>query len=187
MNSMNEKELLESFADDDFDELPKDSKLKKIFVWVAGIIMVFLMISFIFVSFPISDIIRGQIESEPVSNNVIDLGTISIEFNENTLLELQQIYHAEQRYEFSVCLSGEKKGSTYYINSLYQPEMFKQTFNHVSFQPCSRDTLIMLHSHPYKSCLASPTDLETLERNKEINEDILMVVMCEPSRFSVYG
>ena len=184
MNSMDEEELLENFEEDHEVE---DSKFRKVFIFIIGIVMVLLMVSYIFVSFPISDIIRGQVESEPVKNNVIDLGNISIEFIDDALLELQRIYNAQQRVEFSLCLLGEKEGSKYYIKGLYQPRMFKQTFNQVTFAPCSSETLIMLHSHPYKSCLASPTDLETLKKNKRINKDILMVVMCEPARFSVYG
>jgi len=184
---MDEKELLESFKDEDFNELPEEPKFKKVFLWIAGIVMVLLMISFVFVTYPISDIIQGQAESEPVVSNVIDLGNMSIIFIDDTLKQLQEIYFAEQKYEFSLCLLGKKIDSVYYIGSLYEPRMFNQAFNHVSFEACNSATLIMLHSHPYKSCIASPTDLETLSKNKEINPDILMVVMCEPGRFSVYS
>jgi len=57
----------------------------------------------------------------------------------------------------------------------------------VALVPCSAETKIMLHSHPYKSCVASDTDINTLAKTKKSNPDFLMVIMCEPARFSVYG
>jgi len=170
------------------EELPEQpSKLKKLFIIMGGLCLILLMLSFTFVSFPISDIIRGQLESNPLKDNIIQLENFAIIFENNTLEELQQIYFTEQKNEFSVCLSGNKENQEYHINSLYQPEMYEQSFNHVTFQPCSQDTLIMLHSHPYKSCLASDTDLNTLKQTQLNNPDVLMVIMCQPDRFSIYN
>ncbi|MBU0470352.1 MAG: hypothetical protein KKA62_02680 [Nanoarchaeota archaeon] len=169
------------------EEEEKPSKLKKLFILMAGVIMIVLMLSFIFASYPLSNIIAGLLESSPLDSNEIKMDGFSIIFEDLTHESLKQIYFSEQKVEFSVCLQGQKVGPDYYIGSLYLPEMYEQAFDHVSFQPCSKDTLIMLHSHPYKSCLASDTDLDTLKKNKEVNPDVLMVIMCEPERFSVYG
>ncbi len=171
----------------DLEELPEESKFKRFIIFIAGIALIVLMVSYIFVSYPLSSIIEGKIESTPLEENVILLDTFSIIFDEQTRKELQSIYFAEQKVEFSVCLSGEKEGDDYYITSLYQPLMYEQGFSHVFFEPCSEETMIILHSHPYKSCIASQTDLNTLEKSKEENPEVLMVVMCEPARFSVYG
>jgi hypothetical protein len=167
------------------DELPEPSKFKKWIVLAIGIFLVLLMLSFTVVTYPISDIIRGQIESNPLEGNKIELDEFSIIFEDNTNDRLLDIYNNEQKVEFSVCLSGNKENNDYKINNLYLPQQTAQ-FNHVSFEPCNEETLIMLHSHPYKSCLASVTDLNTLKNNQATNPDILMVVMCEPGRFSVY-
>ena len=177
---MEEKEEIEII------EPEEESKYKKVFVFGVGVFLVLLMVSYILVG-PLGNIIRGQIESTPLENNQIDLEDFSIVFENEVHRDLQQIYFSEQKVEFSVCLQGQKLKDVYHITSLYQPIMYEQTFNHVSFEPCSEDSLILLHSHPYKSCLASQTDLNTLENTQERNEDVLMVVMCEPARFSVYS
>lgn len=164
-----------------------ESKLKKIAVLIIGIFLLLTSLSYFLLGPQAYDVIAGQLESTPLDNNIIQLENFSIIFNEPTLQELQTIYLAEQKVEFSLCLKGNKQSGNYYITSLYQPKTFQATFNHVSFEPCSSDTLIMLHSHPYKSCLASETDINTLRNTQQYNPSVLMVVMCEPGRFSVYS
>lgn len=165
---------------------------KKFSLIFLGIFLVLLMVSYIFVSYPLSGIIRGQLESTPLDNGIIEVvdENLQIIFNQQTLDQLTEIYLNEQEVEFSVCLSGqminESDLDVYYLDSLHVPEMYEQTFNHVSFKSCPVETLVMLHSHPYKSCLASETDINTLESSRSGNSDLLMVVMCEPGRFSVY-
>lgn len=134
----------------------------------------------------IGDIISGQIESNPLVGDVVDVGEFLLIFENGTSDRLQELYFAEQAREFAVCLKGDVVDGDYIIDDLYVPEMYEQRFNHVRFEGCDGDSLVLLHTHPYKSCLASDTDLETLQRMREINEDVLMVVMCEPGRFSVY-
>jgi proteasome lid subunit RPN8/RPN11 len=183
---MHDKLMKEDLATIDVDKDKPDPKWHKPLFLFGTIVMVFLMLSFIFVSSPITRIIEGQLESNTLENAQLQLGALSLTFTGNTLSELQQMYFAEQQVEFSVCLQGVKEGNEYTIASLYQPTMFQQTFNHVQFEPCI-DSIVLLHTHPYKSCVASDTDLNTLEKMKKGNEDVLMVVMCEPDRFSVYG
>ncbi len=187
---MDEKEFLEDLKDLDGLEMPpekKPSQFQKAILFIGGVIIMVLMVSFIFSSYPISNIIQGMLESKPLQGNIIELKDFSIIFEESTHEILKEIYLGEQKVEFSVCLQGEKRINDYYINSLYQPVMYDQAFNHVSFEPCSEETLVVLHSHPYKSCIASQADMQTLQENKKINPKVLMVVMCEPDRFSVYG
>ena len=179
--------MLEDLATLDVDEDKPDPKWHKPLFLFGTIVMIFLMLSFIFVSSPITRIIEGQLESVPLENARLDLGDLSLVFSTDTAAQLQQMYFAEQKVEFSVCLQGVKQGNVYTITSLYQPQQYQQTFNHVSFEPCSEESLVLLHTHPYKSCVASDTDLNTLKKMKKRNKDVLMVVMCEPDRFSVYG
>jgi proteasome lid subunit RPN8/RPN11 len=168
-------------------EEPKKSKVYKLIIFLGGILMLLLMTSYLIIGSPLSNILEGQIESHPLQDERIDLDELSIIFTGETSNILQSLYFNEQEVEFSVCLQGTKIENEYYITGLYSPTMLVQTFNHVQFEPCSDETLILLHTHPYKSCLASATDLRTLENMKLRNEDVLMVVMCEPARFSVYG
>ncbi|MDP3990347.1 MAG: hypothetical protein Q8Q01_04030 [archaeon] len=169
----------------EFEE-EKYPKLKKALIIAVGILLIILITSFIIVGYPLGHILEGQIESEPLQENIIQLDNLAILFEGNSLENLREIYHSTQNVEFSVCLQGRKESNDYHITSLYVPVTYEQAFDHVTFEPCSNETLIMLHSHPYKSCLASDTDINTLESNKGNNPDILMVVMCEPGRFSVY-
>lgn len=164
----------------------KYPRIKKWLIISIGIILIILVTSVIIVGYPLGNILEGQLESNPLQENIIQLDNLTILFEENSLKDLQDIYHSVQDVEFSVCLLGNKNTTNYEIISLYVPETYEQSFDHVSFESCSDETLIMLHSHPYKSCLASLTDLETLRLNQEKNPVILMVIMCEPARFSVY-
>ena len=179
LSDINEQELLDK----------KPSKIKKVIVIFIGFFLLILMVSY-FYSFPLFDIISSRLESKPILNNTINLDNISIIFSDDSFTLLQEIYFNNQKTEFSACLSGKKSIADkiiYDITSLYEPKIYSRSLTHVSFKPCSQETLIILHSHPYKRCLASGTDLETLEKTKELNQDVLMVIMCEPSRFSVYS
>ena len=159
---------------------------KRIIMITAKAFMVLLMLSFIFVTFPIDRIIMGWFESDTLEGNIIDTGEFLITFEGGTEDILKGWYLGEQEVEFSVCLEGYKSGDDYYVTYAYQPEMYSQSFNQVSFERCSEETLIMLHTHPYKSCTASDTDMNTLASNQVDNPELLMVVMCEPDKFSVY-
>ncbi len=166
---------------------PLSSFATKLFFAFGGLLTLLLLASFIFLSYPIDHIIAGKLESHTPIANTILIGNLTLIFEQNTDQQLQTLYLNQQKVEFSVCLLGTKDLNTYHLTSLYTPKMYKQTFNHVIFEPCNKDTLIMLHSHPYKSCLASDTDINTLKQTKQTNPDILMVVMCEPQRYSVYS
>ncbi len=160
-------------------------------VKVLSIMMAVMFVMWIFAGFPVGGIIRGQLESTPLESGVLKLENFTVEFESDVLSELLGLYYANQETEFSVCLSGEYDSNLllkdkYLISSLYVPTMYVQSYSHVQFESCSVDTLIMLHTHPYKSCLASETDLNTLASSQEQNPDVVMLVMCEPERFSVY-
>ncbi len=151
----------------------------------------FLVLSFyVFTGFPLEPIIAGRLESVPFRGEVIQAEDFLILFENSTAEALRQAYFAEQRLEFSLCLLGEKEvgsaGDIYFISGLHQPMILQQSFAHVKFEPCPAETLILFHTHPYRHCAASGTDLRTLRRSQEKNPDLLMLVMCEPDRVSVY-
>jgi proteasome lid subunit RPN8/RPN11 len=172
--------------EDILDELEeKESIFKKILVVLVAIFLLFLVLSYILASYPLFPIIASLSESKIAENETIKLEDFSIIFTEGTYEELQEIYHLDQSVEMAACLKGEYN-QDYIIDEVYQPEIFEQTFNHVSFKACSQDTLILLHSHPFRRCIASSQDLQTLENIKQRNPDSIMVIMCEPDRFSIY-
>lgn len=162
-------------------------KIKKIVLLFIGIFLAILMFSYIFATFPIGDIIQSKAQSTLLQGNMLILAEFLIIFENNTATQLESLYLQEQREEFSVCLQGKYENNLYTITSLYQPTTYRRTFSHVTFESCDAETLIMLHSHPYKRCIASQTDLNTLAKSKELNPTVLMVVMCEPNRYAVYN
>ncbi|MBT3691221.1 hypothetical protein HOG16_03200 [Candidatus Woesearchaeota archaeon] len=165
-----------------FEEEPK---WKKFLIMVVGLILLFLVTSYFLASYPLFPIIASLSESHVAQNESIVLDDFSIIFTQNTYEELQGYYDKDKSVEMVVCLKGEISND-YIIDEIYQPEMITQTYNHVTFKSCSTDSIILLHSQPFRHCIASEQDLITLEDVKQRNKDILMVIMCEPDRFSVY-
>jgi hypothetical protein len=172
--------------DEHIDDLEEPRRLPKWVIRGMAVIMVLFMISLIFFGWPIGDILIGQLESTGIEGNVIEVEGIRIELSDSAASDLKASYFTDLRTEFSACLKGKVKGNVYSVDSLYIPKMYEQTFNHVRFESCSKDTIVMLHSHPYKSCVASETDLNTLASTKLVNSEVIMVIMCEPERVSVY-
>ena len=168
------------------EEFLEDSKWKKVSIIVISFFLLLLILSYFLVSYPLFPILESISESETSKDNQIKVGQISIIFNEESYSNLQTLYKKDQSVEFAACLAGKKEGKTYSATEVYQPEITDQSFNHVNFKPCGQDAIILLHSHPYRRCIASQQDLITLNQTKQINPNILMVIMCEPNRFSIY-
>tara|TARA_Y100000034_G_scaffold50127_1_gene61841 strand:+ start:1485 stop:2000 length:516 start_codon:yes stop_codon:yes gene_type:complete len=167
------------------EELLEDPKWKKILVGLTGLFLLFLILSYFLVSYPLYPILASIFESKIAENKTIELDKFSIIFTEDTYDRLQEYYYQDLSVEMVVCLKGEIKGD-YIINKIYQPEILEQTYSHVSFKPCSQDSIILLHSQPFRHCIASEQDMKTLDIIKNRNKDSIMVIMCEPNRFSVY-
>ncbi len=160
--------------------------LKRTLLVLGCVIMLALVLSAFLVVYPVGDIIHGKLQSTLLEDDVLRLEEFTIYFENGTARQLEELYLEEQEAEFSVCLQGKRENRDYYVASLYVPRIYRQAFNQVSFEPC-KGSLIILHTHPYKSCLASAQDMRLLEKSQEENPDALMVVMCEPRRFSVYS
>jgi len=171
---------------DEYLEEEQESKLKKILVIIGGIILIILIISYLIVSFPIFQILESLSESNIAEDQKIDIDDFSIIFTKETYNKLQELYHKNLEVEFVACLQGIKE-TDYNINQIYTPEIIDQSFNHVSFKPCSQDTLIVLHSHPYRHCIGSEQDIRHLNELKERNENSLIIIMSEENRFTVYN
>ncbi len=161
--------------------------IKKIILLIMGLFIILLMVTFIFGTFPLGDIIQGKTQSSLLQGDMLILPEFLIVLKNNTAQALEELYLEEQQEEFSVCLQGTFENKIYSITSFYQPVTYQRAFNHVTFESCNVDTLIMLHSHPYKRCVASQTDLDTLKKSQEQNPQMLLVVMCEQRRLAVYN
>ena len=162
------------------------SKLRKYMILFLGLFLILLMVSFTFATFPIADIIVGKSASHNLLENELNIGDIKVILSEQVRTQLQQKYLQEQGKEIVSCLQGTKESNNYIITSAYTPKIFQQTFNHVQFSPCSEDSIILLHSHPFQRCRASQTDIHTLQENQERNEDLAMLIMCDLNRFAFY-
>lgn len=165
--------------------IEEEPRWKKLVIGMLAIFLLFLITSYILASYSIFPIIASLSESQIADNKTITLDTFSVIFTGNTYEQLQEYYHRDLSVEMVACLKGNLNNN-YTINEIYQPEIIEQTYSHVSFKPCSEDTLILLHSQPFRHCIASQQDLFTLDSIKERNTNSIMVIMCEPDRFSVY-
>src|SRR3989338_3009571 len=131
-------------------DLPLDEKesiippqLKKIILFIIGLFIILLMVSYIFVTFPIGDIIQGKTQSTLLQENMLVLPEFVIIFQNNTAQALEALYLQEQQEEFSVCLQGTYEQNRYSITSFYLPQTYQRTFSHVTFESCNASTIIM--------------------------------------------
>lgn len=185
MNQDEQAILQEALQEQDRPRAPRFNR----FVIPIGSILLLLLLAGYFVFGPIDHTIRGQIASSALKDNEINFGEYLLLFYNGTGAELESIYQEYQEVqlvETSVCLKGFIYNQTYAVQEIFRPRIIMATFNSVTFEPCPQDTIVMLHTHPYKSCLASDQDKETFAKNKENNPDLLMLVMCEERRYTLY-
>lgn len=170
------------------EEITEEKSIfKKVIFLIIGLILITMFVSFVFVSYPVGNILAGRSESALIKSNVIFLSNFKIILENGTYEKLEGLYFNDRTKEISICMQGYKNDDDYYISSFYQPTVYDESVSHVSFEPCSSDTLIMLHTHPFKHCIGSDTDMNTLDETKKNNPNVVMVVMCEAKRFSVYS
>src|SRR3989344_6097500 len=150
---------------DELEEI-KERKLKKVFIISIGAFILIIFLIYIFINAIGSDILAGLISSSETRENELDFSfNGKLIFMDNSLEKLKEIY---------------------FIDDLYIPKIYSQKFNQVVAEPCSSDSLVSLHSHPFRHCLPSQQDFISFREFKERNEDGLMIVMCEKNRFGVY-
>tara|TARA_Y100000310_G_scaffold316748_1_gene368878 strand:+ start:7055 stop:7582 length:528 start_codon:yes stop_codon:yes gene_type:complete len=167
-------------------EEEKPSLIKKISVSVISLFLMFLIVSFTFTG-AVGDIVASLIESETIEDGLVELEDFSVQFVGNSYDILLDVYNNNLEYETKVCLKGYVEENKYYVDEVYLPVIYSQTFNQVVSEACPTDTLIALHSHPYRHCIASEQDLSNLETAKLVNPDAIIGIMCEEERFSFYS
>ena len=158
---------------------------------VISLFLVGLMLSFTLSAFPVGDILASLAASSVLDFDdslEFDLGEVVL--SSEVALYLSELYVGEEGAEISVCLEGtissdgNKLG--YKIDSYYIPQIFYRSFSHVRFESCSEETIISLHTHPRGSCIASETDLNTLQGwQKGGRPEMVMLIQCGNRRFRV--
>lgn len=175
-----------------FDGLENESDLKiRKGKWVAALgVIIAVGLSLYLVFAPVQHVVFGQLTSQSLKNNSLSIEAIKIYFPDDVAKELSFLYESEttnRALETSVCLRGYRESNTYSIDEVYYPLITYQSYTEVSFKACPDDTLIMLHTHPYKNCEASKTDIRTLRKRQNTNPYTLMLVMCEENRYAIYS
>lgn len=178
---------------DEFHQKVYDEANTRFYKFLVGFIAIVLITLFISLSFlgPIDGVVQGHLRSSKMTDQTVLFGDYVVTFSDTVANLLPSLYEKNQivgGVESAVCLLGSKEGKNIYnINKVIYPEIYNQSFGHVSFSSCPQETLIMFHTHPLKSCLASDTDLNTLALAQINNPNVLMIIMCEDFRYSVYS
>jgi len=173
-------------------QIPEESKfariVKRIFIISISLLLLFLVLSYFVPNYELFRIIAGHIESYKIEDNAITLKNgAKIIFQNNSYTNLKEIYYENQQHEFKACLIGYKQNENYYVQAVEIPKIFSQTFSSVTAEPCSKEAIISLHSHPYKSCFLSLHDVRGYKFVKDVNKDAIIGIMCESDRFNFYG
>jgi hypothetical protein len=172
---------------EDFEFEEKESKLKRIYIFLVSIFILVIFLVYIFSTSVGTDILAGWVSSSVVKENEVDFSFDGkLVFVGNSLKDLRGIYLENQKVEFKACLKGNKKGRVYSITEIYIPVTYFQKFNQVIAEPCSEDSLVSLHSHPFRRCIPSEQDFRSFNEFKKRQQEGLMIVMCEDSRFGIY-
>ncbi|MAG45754.1 MAG: hypothetical protein CMH63_03215 [Nanoarchaeota archaeon] len=170
----------------EFEE-EEETKLKKVYIFLVSFFILTIFLVYIFSTSVGAGILASLISSSTVENNELDFSFDGrLIFEEDSLEELKKVYFDNLKVEFKACLNGRKLNNVYFIDEVHIPVTYSQKFNQVIAEPCSEDSLVSLHSHPYKRCIPSEQDFRSFASFKERQKEGLMIVMCEPGRFGVY-
>ena len=165
------------------ETIPEKKPLwKKILIALLGLFLLFLLLGYFLLPF---NTLASFVESDIIQDGLVEQD-VTVHFENGSYEALLEKYNQYLTEEFKVCLLANYDG-TYHVTSVYDVVMYEQAFDHVVSEACPQETLIALHSHPYRQCLASSQDLKTLEKAQQVNPHALIGIMCEGERFSFYG
>lgn len=173
------------------EPLPEPSRLllllRKIFIRGVALLLLLLILIYFVPGYDFLSILEGKTASNTIQNSLITLhdGT-TITFAPEVLAQLQKLYLANQDHEFSACLLGTLSGRQYSITHFVLPQVYDQDVFHVRADLCAKETLIALHSHPYKHCIFSEADIDYYKAFTQQNPKGIIGVMCELERFGFY-
>lgn len=159
---------------------------KKILKISLAIALIILIVSYVALSFGIKDIIASLLSSQTIKEYKVEIEENQyLIFEDDTYEELLKEYYKYEDREFKACLLG-RIGKDYFVERIIIPKMTEQAFEHVTSESCPENTIVDLHSHPYRKCLASEQDFKSLEMLKSRNKGAIMAIMCENTRFGFY-
>ena len=167
-------------------DIPKESKVKKAFIFFIGFFLVFLMLSYAAISYGVGDVLAGFAASSLIENNRALFKNGEILFLNNSYEGLVELWHKDEGLEFKACFLGKREGEVYFVTSLFQPKMFDRTYRSVAAEDCPPGTLISAHSHPFRRCIASLQDVMNHHEFKERNPNAIMAILCDENRINVY-
>lgn len=182
----NHEDTIIEFIEEEESKLVKF--LKRMAILAMGLVLIILIISLSLPQDFLASLVEsdtGEAEGKQYYIN-LDNGA-KIIFDSKVYDSLLQNYLAEQKNEIKVCLTGTKENLNYFITGLYLPQVHSHSYNQVRAELCSKETIIDLHSHPYRSCIFSKVDENALKTVREINPDAIMGLMCETDRFNFMG
>lgn len=172
--------------DNEIEEL-REVPLKKTLIIILGLCMIFLMISYVFYSNGNEEIILGLIGSTTLEHNRINLPNQTIEFEGNVFISLVQHYVANDGNEIKACFMGDREGDKITLRQIEFPKVHNSYYNYVKADPCPKETLLSVHSHPNRRCRPSTQDMNNYEQLKIYNPDLIVAVLCEQGRFYFYS
>lgn len=160
-------------------EISEKSKVWKYFWSFVGLLLVFLIISYMLTGYTVRSIIAGKVNSEKVKENAVESEYGKIIFLPEVYEELLTLYYTNEK-EFKACLIGEYDSEEYFINNIFLPKIHFQDYDQVVSSPCIEGTLLDMHSHPQQHCTFSEQDVNGFV---PIEENTLLTVMCGDGRF----
>lgn len=180
--------VLEGLKEEDLIKEYEDEKSfnKKPFLLLLAIALSLLMASYVFISYPSFGILMSLLSSETVSDNTLNFRDYTVIFENNSLEKIQEVYLNEQRFETALCLKGRIENNFYIVDDAYIPRLISQSYAHVSHESCDVETIISLHTHPFRRCMASSQDYVSLRNQQIQNPERAMLIMCEKNRFSFH-
>ncbi len=190
-------DIHESMQKDAINDKTEESKyaslFKRLFLFFIGIFLLYLSLTYLGIGSYMLQIFEGQIVSKEVNENfTIAIGNqTTVIFEQNVYNDLLVYYIAHQRYEFAACffgnltqIAGEK---VYTLTAMEIPHMYSQSVHRVLHAGCPQETLVALHTHPYKQCLFSEQDINSFFTFHKSAPNGLYALMCEENRFTFYG
>ena len=171
---MDTLDIIKDIKLDNEKERIKKAKIKKIFLTTLTIFILIITVIYLTSAYGVLEIIAGLLISDKLDNNfTTNYQQYTITFNPKTYQQLKNLYFSNLQHEFKACLSGTKTNNEYKITEITIPKIFSQSVFHVTSSGCQKETLISLHSHPYKRCIFSEQDINSYKKLKKTNPEAL--------------
>jgi len=146
---------MEDQIQEDLEEI-KPSLLHRIIIICIAFFLLFIMLYY-FVGSQIDQNILSSLISKPFDEKHL-VGNNTIRFQAEVIETIKSDYILDYKYEKKWCLLGNKKDSEFLITDIYYPEIIERNITFIRTKPCPVQTIISLHSHPFRSCLPSKQD-----------------------------